>query len=427
MRLPAATLILIAPLLLSAQPYDLLLKGGHVIDPKNKVNAVRDVAITNGKVARVAADLPASQAKRVANVTGLYVIPGIVDIHAHMYTGTGLKGLTGDSSLYPDPMSFRSGVTTMVDAGSAGWRNFPDFKQRVIDRAQTRVLAFINIVAEGMGPKGENNPADMVAEEAAKVAKQYPHIVVGFKTAHYSGPGWPSIDAVTKAGRLADLPVMVDFGTLNHERNLKILFEEKLRAGDIYTHCFSGHRDEAYYDKQGKLHLNPAMLTARKRGIYFDIGHGGASFYFHIADAALKAGFLPDSISSDLHTGSMNKGFKDMPNLMSKLMNMGIPLENIIRMSTWNPAQQIKHPELGHLSEGAVADVAVLRLDKGQFGFLDGAGARRGGELRLSPELTLRAGQVVWDLNGRAATDWTQFPYERDKFKDKTPPAPARK
>lgn len=412
---------------LNAQQYDLLLKGGHVIDPKNNVNAVRDVAIAGGKIARVAPIIHAREAKVVADVAGLYVIPGIVDIHTHMYAGTGLKKLTGDQSLYPDPHSFRTGVTTMVDAGTAGWRNFPDFKQRVLDRAKTRVFAFVNILAEGMGPNGESNPADIVPEEAIKIARQYPNLVVGFKTAHYNGPAWEAIDGVTKAGRATDLPAMIDFGVLKNDRNLKTLLEDKLRKGDIYTHCFSGHRDEVLFGRDDKPYLNPVMETGRRRGIYFDVGHGGGSFYFHVADAALRAGFRPDSISSDLHTGSMNSGFKDMPNLMSKFLNMGVSLVDVIRMSTWNPAVEIKHPEIGHLSEGADADVAVLRLEQGKFGFLDSAGARRDGTQRLMNELTVRAGTVMWDLNGRAATDWTKFPYKRNQYKEQSTPTTGNK
>jgi len=398
---------------LSAQTYDLLLQGGHVIDPKNNLNAVRDVAIAGGKIAKVAPNIPAASAKKVASVRGLYVTPGLIDIHVHVYAGTGLKGvLTGDSSVYPDPLSFRSGVTTMADAGSSGWRNFEDFKQRVIDRAQTRVLAFINIVGEGMGPKGEDDPSEMNAEACAALARKYPDTVVGFKTAHYGGPGWPSIDGVTQAGRLAHRPVMIDFGILRPERNLQILVRDKLRKGDIYTHCFSGNRDEVLNGK-----VNPALIEGRAKGIFWDVGHGGGSFYWHVATAAMQQGFPPDSLSSDLHTGSMNSGFKDMPNLMSKFMALGMTLEQVVRASTWNPAQQVLHPELGHLTEGAVADVTVLRLDRGTFGFLDSAGVRRDGQHRLTAELTVRAGRVMWDLNGRAAIDWRKHTYPKDQYK----------
>lgn len=395
-----------------AQPaWDLLLKGGRVIDPKNKIDAIRDVAIAGGRIARVGANLPAAQAQRVADVSGLIVTPGLIDIHVHVYAGTGIKrAYTGDLSVYPDPLSFRSGVTTMVDAGSAGWRNFADFRQRVIDRAATRVFALVNICAEGMGPvaKDENDPAGMIAAEAAKVAKANPDVVVGIKTAHYSGEGWYSVDRALEAGRLANLPVMVDFGYTTEERNIRTLLEDKLRPGDIYTHCYAGHRDELLNGK-----VNPAMLNGRKRGLIFDVGHGGGSFYWNIAVPMTKQGFWPDSISTDLHVGSMNSGMKDMTNVMSKILNLGAPLADVVRMSTWSPAQEIRRTEFGHLTEGAVADITVLRLDKGAFGFLDSAGARFSGAQRLTAEITILKGEVKWDLNGRAATDWTGFKYQK--------------
>jgi dihydroorotase len=394
----------------AAEPqWDLLIRNGHVIDPKNGIDGVRDVAILQGRIARVAANLPAASAKTVVDATGLYVTPGLLDIHVHVYTGTGMKALTGDLSVYPDGFSFRTGVTTMVDAGTSGWRNFADFRQRVIARAKTRVLALINIVADGMSPAGENDPALMNPAEAARVAKANADVVVGYKTAHYSGRGWASVDAAVEAGRLADLPVMVDFGYVDDTRSLKGLLEEKLRPGDIYTHCYSGHRGELL--ENGKV--NPAMIAGRKRGVIFDLGHGGGSFYWNIAAPAFEQGFLPDSISTDLHTGSMNSGMKDLPNVMSKVLNLGVPLAQVIRMSTWNPAREIKRPDLGQLSEGAEADVTVLRVEKGAFGFLDSAGARRSGDRKLVAEMTNRRGVLAWDLNGRAATDWKSFVYRK--------------
>ncbi len=404
-----ASILLASALLLPGQTYDLLLKGGHVIDPKNNLNAPLDVAITAGKVARVAAGIPVAEAKALADVRGLYVMPGLIDIHVHVYAGTGLpRTYTGDLSVYPDPLSFRSGVTTMVDAGTSGWKNFPDFRQRVIDRAKTRVLAFLNIVGNGMSPVGESDPSNMDAEETAKMARAHKDVIVGFKTAHYAGEGWSAVDGATKAGRAENLPVMVDFGVLKPPRNLEALMGDKLRKGDIYTHCYAGLRLEV---ENGKL--NPAMRQGRERGIYFDVGHGGGSFFWNIAVPAIQADFFPDSISSDLHMGSVNSGFKDMPNLMSKMMSLGMPLEKVVRASTWNPAVEINRLELGHLSVGAEADVAVLRLEQGQFGFLDSAGARREGKQRLTTEMTLRKGVPVWDLNGRAAKDWKSFNYRK--------------
>src|SRR5215467_10470619 len=197
------------------QKYDLLLKGGHVIDPKNKISAVRDVAIANGKVAAVAAKIDPAEAFKVVDVSGYYVTPGLVDIHVHVFASTGERGsYAGDNSVYPDGFTFRVGVTTVADAGCAGWRNFEDFKDRVIDRAKTRVLVFLNIVGHGMrGGKYENDLTDMEAEPAAEMALRHKGVIVGIKTAHYTGPEWIPVEHAVEAGTKAGIPVMVDFGS----------------------------------------------------------------------------------------------------------------------------------------------------------------------------------------------------------------------
>lgn len=395
---------------LSAQPrYDILLKGGHVIDPKNGIDRVMDVAVSGGKIAAVAAAIDPARARQTVNAAGLYVTPGLIDIHVHIY----LWKEPGGEAVQADAHSFRSGVTTMVDAGSSGWRTFPDFRRRIIEHSKTRILAFLNIVGAGMGTGKEDDPSEMDAGAAAKMAKENQDVIVGFKTAHYAGPGWESVGGAVKAGELTGLPVMVDFGRVNATRNINALFMDKLRPGDIYTHCFSGHREELL--PSGKL--NPAMEAGRKRGIIFDIGHGAGSFYWYVAVPAYEAGFQPDSISTDLHINSMNAGMKDMTNVMSKLWNLGSPLAEVIRMSTWNPAKEIKRPALGNLDVGADADIAVLRLDRGNFGFVDSAGARKSGDRLIVCEMTLRAGKVVWDLNGRASQDWESFPYQKETWK----------
>ncbi len=394
---------------LSGQTYDVVLKGGHLIDPKNGINAVRDVAISGGKIARVDTNIPANEARRVVNVRGLYVTPGLIDIHVHVFPRPGMPGLERDSSVPADAFSFRSGVTTVVDAGTTGVKTFPTFKKQVIDRAQTRVLALLNIVAAGMGTGQEDDPKQLDADAAAKMAREHKGVIVGFKSAHYGGPGWESVEKAVAAGKMADMPVMIDFGYLNQVRNLNTLLLDKLRPGDIYTHCYSGHREELLAD--GKV--NPAMFAARKRGVIFDVGHGAGSFYWYVAAPAIAQGLLPDSISTDLHSGSMNAGMKDMANTMSKILNLGARLDQVIAMSTWNPAKEIQRTDLGHLSVGTEADVAVLRVDRGSFGFIDSAGAANAGTQNIVAELTLRKGRVVWDLNGRAATNWKSFPYEK--------------
>ncbi len=388
--------------------YDLLLRGGHVIDPRNGISAVRDVAIRAGTVAAVAPDLNAAEAAQTVDVSGLYVTPGLVDIHVHVYAGTGEAGsYAGDNSVYPDGFTFRAGVTTVVDAGSSGWRNFDDFQSRVIARSRTRVLAFLNIVGHGMrGGAFEQDLGDMEVQPTAAAARGHRDTIVGIKTAHYAGPEWAPVERAVEAGTAADVPVMVDFGRNRPERPLAELVTAKLRPGDIYTHVYSGLRNEL--DRPG--HLNPALFAGRKRGVIFDVGHGGGSFLWRVAAPAVQAGFLPDSISTDLHIGSMNAGMKDMLNVMSKLLALGVSLDDVVLRSTWNPAREVKQPSIGHLSVGAVADIAVLRVEHGRFGFVDSYGARLGGSSRLVCELTLREGDVVYDLNGLTKREWHELP-----------------
>lgn len=413
MRLVLAVLLFLACVVSSAmaQTYDLLLKGGRLIDPKNGISAQRDVAITEGKVAAIAEQIAPSESKRTVDVSGLYVTPGFIDLHTHIVSGSGLKGtLPVEQNVYVDSHTLRSGVTTAVDAGTTGWRNFPDFKEKIIDfvstkqgYVRTRVLALLNIVGHGeAGEKYEQDVGDMDPKATAEAAKKYKDFVVGIKTAHYRAPDWEAVDRAVEAGKLADIPVMVDFGTFREERPFEEMVLDHLRPGDMYTHTY--HGSVPMLDDEGNV--RDYLFQARKRGVKFDVGHGAGSFWWSQAVPAVRQGFLPDSISTDLHVISMNAGMKDMTNVMSKFLNLGVSLEKVIEMSTVAPAMQIKRPELGHLSVGAVADIAVLRMEHGEFGFLDVRDARLDGTKRLRCELTLREGVVVWDLNGLAAEDW---------------------
>ena len=405
--LPIAAILALSAIA-GAQDFDLLLKGGHVIDGKNRLSAIRDVGIKDGKVAAVAQTIDPSRALKTVDVSGLYVTPGLIDIHVHVYAGTGERGsYAGDNSVYPDGFTYRTGVTTVVDAGSSGWRNFEDFKDRIIDRSRTRVLAFLNIVGHGMrGGRYEQALDDMDAKPTAEMALKYKNIIVGVKTAHFNGPEWKPVDQAIAAGKVAKIPIMVDFGRAYPERSLRELVLDKFRPGDIYTHCYSGGGRGELIDGR----VNPAILPAQKRGVIFDVGHGGGSFVFRTAVQAFKEGFYPNSISTDLHITSMNAGMKDMLNVMSKIMALGMSLDDVIVRSTWNPAREIQHEELGHLSVGAIADVAVLRVEKGKFGFTDQNGARLDGTQKLGCELTIRDGKVVYDLNGLTRERWDKIP-----------------
>ncbi|MBS11403.1 MAG: amidohydrolase/deacetylase family metallohydrolase [Gemmatimonadetes bacterium] len=387
--------------------YDLLIKGGHLIDPKNGIDAPMDLAISGGKVAAIDADIPAESANQVADVTGLYVTPGLVDIHTHMYATPGHRNAwAGDNSILPDGFSFRVGVTTMMDTGSAGCRTFEDFRFRVLDRFQTRMFALVNIVGLGMNTNVvEQNVEDMDVEQTAAVAKEHSDIVVGIKTAHFWGPEWVSVDRTQEAAERAGMPSMIDFGYFRKERPYHELVREKLRAGDISTHMYRS--SVPWLDGNGRV--LPYLHEARERGILFDVGHGGGSFVFRNAVPAVKQGFYPDSISTDLHTGSMNDEMMDMVTTMSKFLAMGMSLQDVIRLSTIRPAEVIGHPELGHLSVGAVADVAVLNQMSGRFGYCDVSGGKLEGDSRLICEMTVKDGRVVYDWNGRMGTDYREL------------------
>jgi dihydroorotase len=401
------TFFLCANAVFAQAAYDLVLKGGHVIDPRNKINAVRDVAIRDGRIAEVATDIPAARARKVVNVGGLYVTPGLIDLHAHVFSGSEGVGLAGgNTSIYPDTFALRAGVTTVVDAGSSGRRNFAYFKKTVVDRARTRVLVFLNIGGVGMpGDAQEQDVNDMDAKAAADLAIANRDTIVGIKVAHYRGPDWTPVERGVEAGNLAKIPVMIDFGQFRRERPFQDLVLKKLRPGDIYTHTF--YVPVPMLDEKGRL--LPYLLEARKRGVIFDVGHGGAAFEFRQAVPAVKQGFLPDSISTDVHAGSINAGMKDQLNVMSKFLNMGMTLEDVIYRSTWNPARIIHREQLGHLSVGAIADLAVLNVEKGHFAFVDSWGARMDGSQRLIGELTIASGRVVFDLNGRTRESWDRL------------------
>lgn len=400
-------IFLINPVL--AQPYDLLLNDGHVIDAKNGIDGPRDIAIQDGRIARVARQISLNEAKRVVDCQGYYVTPGLIDIHTHIFLGTQPNAYlsNGPAAVSPDSHSFRVGITTMVDAGGAGWKNFDTFRTQVIERAKTRVLAFLNIVGSGMkGGAAEQNLNDMDAGRTAAVAQRHPEIV-GIKVAHYAGPEWRPVDRAVAAGTKANVPVMVDFGGTLPPLPLDSLLLYHLRPGDIFTHTF-GHVPGRIPVSNERGQVRDYVREAQQRGVRFDVGHGGGSFLFRQAVPALKSGFYPNTISTDLHSGSMNAGMKDLLNVMSKFLTMGMPLSEVIAAVTCNAAQTIHQDSLGHLSEGAVADVAVLKVHEGKFGFVDAGGYRLDGSRKLECELTLRKGEVVWDMNGWSRPYWIE-------------------
>lgn len=396
---------------LYAQTYDLLLKGGHVLSAKNQYDGIMDLGIAGGKIVLVAPNIPVKSAKQVIDVSGMYVSPGFIDMHVHAFEGTDVDAYiaNGLTSLPPDGFTFRAGVTTVVDAGSSGWRNFPQFKKQTIDKSNTRILAFLNIVGTGMVSRfQEQDTSDMNPQQAAyMITKLYPKILIGIKSAHYWGD-FTQVDRAVQAGNLANVPVMVDFGEHDPPNSIEALFFQHLRPGDIFTHTYSyGPKvRETVVDENGKV--KPFVLAAQKRGIIFDVGHGGGAFSWRQAVPAMQQGFWPNVISTDLHAESMNGGMKDLSNVMSKFLAMGMPLKDAIQRVTWNPAQVIKRPELGNLDTGGDADITVFSIRKGEFGFLDIRKTVLKGTEKIEPQLTIRAGNILWDLNGISAKKWEE-------------------
>lgn len=394
MRLLPAGVIFAASL--AAQTYDLLLQGGHVIDPANSIDGVMDVAVTGNKIARVAPHIASSQARKTVDLKGFYVTPGLVDLHTHVY----LRGR--GSTLLPDDTSLIAGTTTVVDAGVAGWRNFDDFKATIIDKSKTRVLAFLNILGRGMSDdrRDENDVADMDPAAAAAKVNQYPDLIVGIKHAHFTLPGFAGLKRAVEAGRLTGKPVMVDNTILtNMQRTTREKLLDIMRPGDIHTHVYNDMHLELLDRSTGKL--QPYMVEARRRGVLFDMGHGGAGFLWPAAARAMRQGFPPDTIGTDLHPNSIMLPQVNVPNCISKLMAIGMTLPDAILRATANPARAIKRfPELGTLGEGRGADIAVFELQSGVFALVDSAQKKLMATKKLECVLTIRDGQVVTDVNG---------------------------
>jgi dihydroorotase len=392
------------------QNYELVIKNGHIIDKKNNIDFIGDIGISNGIIKYVGEELPINSSRKIINAENLIVVPGLIDIHSHNFHGTIPNRYLSNSfsALPPDGFSFRSGITTIVDVGGAGWKNFDVFKEQVIEKSKTRVLAFLNIIGLGMqGGEIEQNIDDMDAMLTAEMANKYPEHIVGIKLAHFNGYNWIPVDRVIKAGELSDRPVMIDFGGSNPLMPLDSLLLNKLRPGDIFTHTYANVRGRmSIVDGNNKLH--DFVKEAQNKGIIFDVGHGGGSFAFSQAIPAINQGLKPNTISTDLHTGSMNGGMKDLLNVMSKFLNMGLNLNEVITSVTWDAAKSIKKENLGNLSVGSIADITILNLREGDFGFIDTKNKKMNGTKKLECELTIKDGKIVYDLNGLASLKWDE-------------------
>lgn len=392
---------------MEAQKYDILIKSGHVIDPKNGIDQIMDVAIKNGVIARLSKNLDSNDAGQVVDASGLYVTPGLIDIHTHLFWGTNMYNefMDGPSGVMPDIFSFSNGVTTVVDAGSSGWRTFGKFKEQTIDASLTRVLAFLNIVGEGMRGGGpyEQNIKDMEVEKTAKFAKENPEYIVGIKLAHYNGHDWTPVKRAEAAAKEANIPLMVDFGGATPNLSLDTLLSQIFRPGDILTHCYQESRSREIIVDTTTRKVKNFVIEAKKRGVVFDVGYGNVSFSFSQAIPAIKQGFIPNSISTDLHKRSFMGTMQNILSVMSRFLSMGMDMKDVIECTTWNPAKEINRRDLGSLSEGGLADIAILRMRKDRdFGFYDPTGYRITGDKKLECVMTIKDGKFMYDLDGIA-------------------------
>lgn len=398
------------------ESYDLLLRGGHVIDPASGFSAMADIAIKNGKILQIGQNLPSAPAKRVADVAGCIVAPGMIDLHCHIFPRfpsckDGLPNVNADAHMFP------SGVTTAVDAGSCGWRDFGRFKEEVIDVSKVRVLAMVNIAQGGMvNLESEQRPRDFHPKIAAAIAQTFPDIVVGIKAAHYWGdrpfdaehPPWASVDQGLEAAELCGKLLMVDFKPNLPECSYERLVLKKLRPGDIHTHMYA----EQFPVLNEEGNVQDFLFEARRRGVHFDLGHGAGSFWFRSAIPAFEQGFGPDTLSTDLYMANVKGPSISLVHIMSKYLNIGMTMEELIARVTMHSAKVIGHSELGTLSVGGCADVAVLLRKDEPCGFTDCGNASMRGHASLSCELTVRAGDVVYDPHGRSMPDWKTAPAE---------------
>lgn len=371
---------------------DILIRGGEVIDPSQQLLGVRDIAVSDGKIASISESLPDVEARHTIDARGLIVTPGLIDLHVHVYTHIPL-GLDADS-LCP-----AGGVTTMLDTGSAGSNNFAAFRRDDVERSKTEVLGLVNLsriglVAAELGELMDPRYADV--EGVVRTIREHPDVAIGVKIragAHIIGSGeqgrkhfLQAVEAARKSGTW----LMVHIG----ESPLTIPeMLVHLEPGDCITHCFKGGSTRVLDDSDCVF---DSVREAAERGVIFDIGHGAGSFQWEVAEAAIEQGFEPTTISTDLHTLNVHGPVYDMPTTMSKFLTMGVSLERVIEMSTTRPARVLgRDGDLGTLKVGTVADIAVLEMREGDFVFTDSYGADRTGRQLLSAATTIRKGEIV--------------------------------
>ena len=393
--------------------FDLLIHGGTVFDPEQCSFRQEDIAVKDGAIVRRDAGFSGKEAENILDASGCIVSPGLIDMHCHIYPVFPYVRRDSLRTTNAEEHMVRCGVTTAVDAGTCGWRNFGDFKENVIDATKLRVLAFLDIAAKGMAyPDSEQAVADINPKIAAAVAREWSDCIVGIKSAHYwprhenrEHPAFASIDGAQEAAALCGKPVMVDSIPVVPERSYPAILS-RLEPGDIHTHVFA--QQFPLLNAQGKV--EDYLRTERERGVRFDVGHGSGSFWFRQAVPCFEQDFWPDTISTDLHHQNVTGPAIDLLYVASKFLAMGMPLAQVLYRVTRAPALTLSRPELGTLGDGACADLAVLRVREGRFGNLDCGGARLEGEGKLECVATVRAGEVLFDPEARSAPDWREAP-----------------
>jgi dihydroorotase len=372
--------------------FDLILRGGRVIDPSQGVDEVMDVGFSGGKVAKIGIDLPAQSGTDVREVSGRLVTPGLIDLHTHVYWGGTSLGIDAED------FCRKSGVTTCIDTGSAGPGNFAGFRKHVIEQSAVRILAYLHVSFAGIYAfsktvmVGESEELRLLAPaDAVAVAEANRDVIIGIKVRvglHASGrSGTAPLDIALQAANQTGLPLMchIDAPPPSYEEVL-----ERLRPGDVLTHAFRPFPN-APVDPQGRV--KDGVLRARARGVRFDIGHGKGSFAFKTARAMLANGFLPDTISSDIHALCIDGPAYDQVTTLSKFLCMGMPLNDVIAASTVNAAMALRRPELGTLRPGSVGDATILSIKEGAFDYVDVVGEHMTGDRRIVSEGVVIAGR----------------------------------
>lgn len=370
--------------------YDVLIKGGLVIDPSQGIHEEKDVAISRGKIVAVEKGLNAAEAEQALDASGKIVTPGLVDLHVHVYDGVMPLCIEADSCC------LRKGTTTILDAGSAGSLNFPGFKKHIIDRCRTRAYAMLNIGSIGLMLYGTElrplleDPRQVDVERTVKTIKENRETILGIKWHNTLGPR--ALVMARQAADLAQCKLMCEnsayfwlpvWNILNH-----------LRKGDILTHTFQGGPSIGILDEDGKVRSE--VFKAVKRGVVLDVGHGMASFSFDVAEKAIEQGLLPEVISTDLHSGNIKGPVFDMPTTLSKFLLLGLSLEDVILRATCKPAEVMGLSEnIGTLEDGALGDVSVFEMREGRFVYMDAMGKKRIGRQKLVTKAVILGGQVI--------------------------------